>query len=138
MESSAMDTPWTTKTPPDAGPDAFVMASRFELKSAWRSPAFLLYAMRILRQTGRSPGLHAVTLRAHPVRGEFWTLSAWTGEDALREFARTDPHRSIMKAARPWMKTATFRFWSVPVATLSPKELWQSAEQRIADGDPAQ
>lgn len=133
-----METPWTAKHPDGAGPDAFVMASRFELKSAWRSPSFLVKSMRILRQTGRSPGLFGVSLRAYPLRGEFWTLSAWTGEDALRAFARTDPHRSIMKQAKPWTKSATFRFWSAPSAGLSPRDLWKSAEQRIADGDPAQ
>ncbi|HZR48947.1 MAG TPA: hypothetical protein VFB06_05455 [Streptosporangiaceae bacterium] len=134
-----MELPWTTGSQQAAAePAAFVMGSRFELSSAWRSPVFFVHSMRIWRQARRSPGLLGVSLRAHPVSGVFWTLSAWTDEAALRQFARADPHRTIMKLARPWTKSATFRFWSVPSDGLSPKELWRSAEQRITDGDPAQ
>lgn len=135
-----MELPWTGGSGQQVttDQDAFVMGSRFELKSRWRSPAFFLRSMSIWRQARRSPGLLGVSLRAYPVRGEFWTLSAWTGEAALRQFARTDPHRTIMQQARPWTKSATFRFWSVPADVLSAKDLWTSAEQRITDGDPAQ
>lgn len=134
-----MELPWTAGDQQVmTDPDAFVMGSRFQLKSPWRSPTFFVLSMRIWRQARRSPGLLGVSLRAYPLRGDFWTLSAWTDEAALRQFARTEPHRTIMKQARPWTKSATFRFWSVPAATLSAKELWGSAKQRIADGDPAQ
>jgi heme-degrading monooxygenase HmoA len=114
------------------GTDAFVMGSRFELRSRWRSPAFLLLSMRIWRQARRTPGLLGVSLRAHPVSGVFWTLSAWADEPALREFARTDPHRTIMKKARSWTKSSTFRFWTVPADELSPGPLWADAQTRIA------
>jgi hypothetical protein len=77
---------------PSAGRDPLIMGSRFELTSAWRSPGFLAHAMRIWRQARRSPGILGVSLRAHPLRGTFWTLSAWTDEAALQAFARTDPH----------------------------------------------
>jgi quinol monooxygenase YgiN len=134
-----MELPWTTgNQQATADQDAFVMGSRFQLRSPWRSPAFFLLSMRIWRQARRSPGLLGVSLRAHPLRGDFWTLSAWTDEAALRQFARTDPHQTIMKQARPWTRSATFRFWSVPAAALSAKVLWGSAEQRITHGDPAQ
>ena len=36
-----------------------------------------------------------------------------------------------MKRVRPWAKTATFRFWSVPADELAPAELWAEAERRI-------
>lgn len=135
-----MELPWTGGTSQQAttDQDAFVMGSRFELKSSWRSPTFLMMAMRIRRQARQSPGLLGVSLRAYPLRGAFWTLSAWTDEAALRRFAGADPHRTIIKRARPWTKSATFRFWSVPADALAPKDLWESAEHRITDGDPAQ
>jgi hypothetical protein len=130
-----VEIPWTSKGEPAA---AHVMASRFELKSALRSPAFLFQALRIWRQARRSPGLLGVSLRAYPVSGVFWTLSAWTGEDTLPEFMRTDPHRTIMKQARPWTKTAVFRTRDVPAGKLSPAGLWASAELLITEGGPAQ
>jgi heme-degrading monooxygenase HmoA len=127
-----MELPWTAAGAPPAGQDAFVMASKFELSSVRRSPAFLAQAMRAWRQARRSPGVLGVSLRAQPLRGTFWTLSAWTDEAALRAFARAEPHRSIMKRTRPWASTATFRFWTVPAGRLTPAGLWSEAEARIS------
>jgi hypothetical protein len=107
------------------------MASRFELTSIWRSPAFLVQAIRAWQQARRSPGVYGVTLRAEVPRRTYWTLSAWTGEAALQEFARTEPHRTIMRRVRPWARTATFRFWTVPSDRLTPGDLWREAQRRI-------
>jgi heme-degrading monooxygenase HmoA len=99
-----MDLPWSAAGTPPAGQDAYVMASRFELTSIWRSPAFLTQAVRAWRQARRSPGVYGVTLRAELLQRRYWTLSAWTGEAALREFARAEPHRTIIRrdgAGRP-------------------------------------
>jgi heme-degrading monooxygenase HmoA len=93
---------------------------------------FLTLSVRIWRQARRSPGMVGVSLRAFPARKTYWTLSAWADEAALREFARTDPHRTIMKRARPWTRTATFRFWTVAAGELKPESLWADAEARIS------
>ena len=126
-----MELPWATNGTPSGDRKAFVMGSRFELSSSWRSAMFLMLSLRIWRQARRSPGMVGVSLRAFPVRKTYWTLSAWTDEAALREFARTDPHRTIMKRARPWTKSATFRFWTMPAGELKPGSLWSDAEARI-------
>jgi heme-degrading monooxygenase HmoA len=140
-----MDLPWSAAPAPSdgfEGRDAYVMASRFELTSGWRSPAFLVQAVRVWRQARRSPGLIGVSLRAQPLRRTYWTLSAWTGEAALREYARTEPHRTVMRRVRPWARTATFRFWTVPAQELAAGaaagRLWADAEHRISAADPAQ
>jgi hypothetical protein len=126
-----MDLPWSTAGTPPSGQDAYVMASRFELTTIWRSPAFLVQATRAWQQARRSPGVYGVTLRAEVPRRTYWTLSAWTGEAALQEFARTEPHRTIMRRVRPWARTATFRFWTVPSDRLTPGDLWPEAQRRI-------
>lgn len=134
-----MEIPWAApaaaEVPP--GQDIVILGSRFELTSAWRSPAFLGYAMRIWLQARRSPGIIGVSLRAQPLRATFWTLSAWSSQAALRDFARADPHRSIVARVRPWAKTAVLRTWTVPggepgPAALDPAALWQQAEARIS------
>jgi hypothetical protein len=130
-----MELPWMNGQRDGAGTEAFVMGSRFELRSRWRSPAFLLLSMRIWRQARHTPGLLGVSLRAHPVSGVFWTLSAWVDEPSLRAFARTDPHRTIMKKARPWTTSSTFRFWTVPADQLTPGPLWTDAVTRIKAPD---
>jgi hypothetical protein len=132
-EEHAMEIPWTSGGQAADGP-AFVMGSRFELTSAWRSPVFLFQSLRIWRQARRSPGILGVSLRAHPATGVFWTLSAWTDETALRTFAGTSPHRMIMKRARPWTRSATFRFWTAD--DLVPAELWAGAVARISGPAP--
>ena len=63
-----MDLPWSAPGTAASGQDAYVMASRFELTSAWRSPAFLAQALRARRQARRSPGVLGVSLRAQPLR----------------------------------------------------------------------
>jgi heme-degrading monooxygenase HmoA len=134
-----MELPWSAAGTPSSGQDAYVMASRFELTSAWRSPAFLVQALRVWRQARRSPGILGVSLRAEPMRRTYWTLSAWTGEAALRAYARTDPHRTVMRRVRPWARSATFRFWTVPgeelAAARAPARLWAEAERRIGAAD---
>ena len=129
-----MDLPWgaAIQPPADAGPTAFVMASKFELTSGWRSPAFLAQAIRAWRQARRSPGILGVTLRAQPARRTYWTLSAWTDKAALYAYARAEPHRTVMRRTRPWAKTATFRFWTADAGQLTPDRLWAEAERRIS------
>jgi hypothetical protein len=134
-----MEIPWTAPAAPGvpAGQDIVILGSRFELTSAWRSPAFLGHAMRIWLQARRSPGIIGVSLRAQPLRATFWTLSAWSSQAALRDFARADPHRSIVARVRPWAKTAVLRTWTVPggeaAAALDPATLWKQAEAAILD-----
>lgn len=136
-----MDIPWTVNSStakPEPDQPAFLMASRFDLKQHWRTPAFFLSALRVFQQARRSPGLLGVSLRAHPLSKSYLTLSAWTGEPALREFMRANPHRTVMGKAKPWCAEATFRFWELPAGDINQKTLWASAEQRLADGGPLQ
>ena len=137
-----MEIPWTTPAAREvpAGQDIVVLGSRFELRSASRSPAFLGYALRIWLQARRSPGIIGLSLRAQPLRATFWTLSAWSSQEALRDFARADPHRSIVARVRPWAKTAVLRTWTIPAGQpnspgLDPKALWEQAEARITSAD---
>lgn len=136
-----MEIPWTAPGTPGApaGQDTVILGSRFELTSPWRSPAFLGHALRIWLQARRSPGIIGLSLRAQPLRATFWTLSAWSSQAALRDFARADPHRTIVARVRPWAKTAVLRTWTVPggdPAALDPAALWQQAEARISDQSP--
>jgi hypothetical protein len=137
-----VEIPWTSTDQPEAGPVALVMASKFELRSAARSPLFLVHSLRLWRQARRSAGIMGVSLRAQPLTGTFWTLSAWTGQQALDAFARTSPHASLTKRIRPWTKNSTFRFWSVPASeiasgTFRPAGLWADAVARIAADEPS-
>ncbi len=86
-----MEIPWTATGQPSSAPGATIMASRFELTTAWRSPVFLARSLRVWRQARHSPW-PAGSIPAHSLKGTFWTLSAWTSRDALSGFARAEPH----------------------------------------------
>lgn len=133
-----MKAPWMARGARPREGDVLVMGSRFVLVSPWRIPAFLASALQVRRQALGAPGNLGVSVNAQVLSKTFWTLSAWTGEEALHAFVGTDPHRTIMRKVRPWASEATFRFWNVPVETLGSQgtaaaALWSEAKTRISD-----
>lgn len=93
--------------PGSAAHPAYVMASRFILRSKGDVPRFFWKSMKAWRQVRSAPGAFGASLVAQPLAGVFLTLSAWENRDALYTFAETEPHRSIMDAIRPTMRSAT-------------------------------
>ncbi len=121
--------PWTTPNPAPPDGRAFVMASRFTLRSRLDVPRFLLKSLSAWRQVTSAPGAFGASLEARPVRGVFLTLSAWESRDALYAFVEAEPHLGIMNVMRPTMRLATFTFWEVPTARL-PVD-WADARRRL-------
>lgn len=123
--------PWTTPETAAPDADALVMASRLEVRSLRQVPGFFLASMALLRQARRSPGAWGLSLRAEPLRRTFWTVSAWSGRDALNAYASAEPHKSTMRAKRKVMRESTFVFWNVPASDLP--IAWDEVERRIAE-----
>jgi heme-degrading monooxygenase HmoA len=123
--------PWTIPNPATPDTQAFVMASRFEVRSAKDVPRFFLKSLSAWRQVRTAPGALGASLIAQPLRRTFFTLSAWEGRDALYAFARTEPHRGIMNDLRPTMRDSTFTFWEVPVEELPLS--WDTAKRHLAE-----
>ncbi|WP_432133420.1 DUF3291 domain-containing protein [Streptomyces sp. bgisy154] len=123
--------PWSTVDIPAPDAEAFVMASRFEVRSPADVPRFFLKSLAAWKQVKGAPGAYGASLVAQPLRRTFWTLSAWRDEDALRAYARTEPHKSIMVGLRPTMKDSVFVFWRVPASQL-PLD-WPEARRRLAE-----
>jgi quinol monooxygenase YgiN len=108
---------------------AVAMASRFVLTSRRHTAAMLRHALRVRRAALASPGALGVSLVAHPLRGEYWTLSAWVDRPALDAFVRNPVHRAAMAALRPAMADSAFVFWDQDTAT---QPAWDTARDRIA------
>lgn len=123
--------PWTIPNQATPNTQAFVMASRFEVRSAKDVPRFFLKSLSAWRQVRSAPGALGASLIAQPLRRTFFTLSAWEGRDALYAFARTEPHRSIMSGLRSTMRDSTFTFWELPVEELP--LTWVDAKRRLAE-----
>jgi hypothetical protein len=117
----------------DPRTEVTVMGSRLPLRSHRGIPAFLLWTLRIRRQLARTPGVIGYALDAHLLRTTFWTVSAWTGPDAIDDFVRRDPHATGMAAIRPRMRPSTFVFWTEPAAALP--LTWDQIRSRLARGN---
>ncbi|KQV19137.1 MULTISPECIES: DUF3291 domain-containing protein [unclassified Kitasatospora] len=123
--------PWTTPNAPQPDAQILVMASRLEVSSLRHSPRFFLKSLSAWRQVRRAPGAVGASLIAQPLKGVFWTLSAWEDRKALYTYAKTEPHHSIMTSLRAVTKTSTFVFWEVAAEQL-PID-WADAKNRIAE-----
>lgn len=123
--------PWTVPNPAAPNTQAFVMASRFDVRSGKDVPRFFLKSLSAWRQVRSAPGALGASLIAEPLKRTFFTLSAWEGRDALYAFAGTEPHRSIMTGLRSTMRDSTFTFWEVPVEELP--LTWENAKQHLAE-----
>ncbi|MFE5333497.1 DUF3291 domain-containing protein [Embleya sp. NPDC056575] len=123
--------PWTVPNAPGDTTSALVMASRFEVRSLKDVPRFFTKSLAAWRQVKNAPGCLGASLIARPFKRTFLTLSAWDDRRSLMTFNGTDPHRGIVTAMRPTMKTSTFVFWNVEVGDLPVN--WADAERRIAE-----
>lgn len=89
------------------------MLSYLPLKSYWRLLPFLVYTVQVVKQLAASDGLIGYSLLARPFSKQFWTLSAWRSDDALRTFVRSAPHLRIMTELAPHMGQTKFVRWTV-------------------------
>jgi hypothetical protein len=70
----------------------------------------------VRKQLATADGLVGYTLRAKPLARDYWTLSVWKDEGALREFMRTSPHVQLMTSLKPYMGPTKFVTWSITAA----------------------
>ncbi|MFH9619168.1 DUF3291 domain-containing protein [Streptomyces pratensis] len=122
---------WITPNPAPPQGSAYVMASRFEVKSLSDVPRFLLKSLSSWSQVKTAPGAYGASLIAQPLKRVFWTLSAWEDRDALYAYAKSDPHGAAMRAMAPVMRQSTFTFWEVDSSSLPIG--WDDAKRRLAD-----
>jgi heme-degrading monooxygenase HmoA len=77
-----------------------VFASRFDGRSARSAWVLLRQGIRIWRDAAGSPGCIGAALWAKPLRGKYYTLSAWDSEASVREFAGRAVHRTGVQTLR--------------------------------------
>ncbi|WP_149181540.1 DUF3291 domain-containing protein [Streptomyces sp. TRM49041] len=123
--------PWTTPNPAPPHAPAYVMASRFEVRSLKDVPRFFVKSLAAWRQVTSAPGAYGASLVAQPLKRTFYTLSAWQDREALYTYARTEPHRGIMKDLRATMRGSTFTFWEATAEDLP--LAWDDARRRLAE-----
>lgn len=109
-----------------------VMGSRLQLGSARHLVRFLRGSAAINRQLRGASGRVDSKLRAELGSLTFWTLSVWESDEALRRFARSDPHATVVSNLRASkaMRAADFAFWTVDAR--SPLPTWDEVKRRVA------
>jgi quinol monooxygenase YgiN len=128
--------PWKKiSAEPPTTEECTVMASRLPLQHYRHMAGFLRRTLKIRRQLAETPGLIGYALDADLLHKTFWTLSAWSSQDALDRFACTNPHRDVVTATRPLMEASRFVFWTWPSHQV-PGQL--AGSSRPTTGFPAQ
>jgi heme-degrading monooxygenase HmoA len=116
------------------GEQVLVFASRFDSRNPLSALALTIYGMWIWLGAVRSPGCIGASLWAKPLRGKYYTLSAWESEAALQAFARSKAHRNGIKALRKAGKVdGVLISWWVDSGAWRPR--WKDAIRR-ADASP--
>jgi hypothetical protein len=110
------DLPWTERAAMEPGNDYLVMASHLPLHRISSTVRFFRAVSAVRKQLATADGLVGYTLRARPLARDYWTLSVWDNQGALREFMRTPPHVQIMTSLKPVMGPTKFVTWTVSAA----------------------
>lgn len=121
--------PWRTVGAPDPNGNYVALLSYLPLKNYLRVLPFFLYTAQVVKQLAAAQGLVGYSLLARPLSKRFWTLSAWTNEEALRAFVQYPPHIKIMTALALHMGKTEFTRWTVKGSELPLK--WDDALRRI-------
>jgi hypothetical protein len=92
------------------------MASHLPLKRISSTVRFFRAVSAVRRQLAGAEGLVGYTLRAKPLARDYWTLSVWNDDRALREFMRTPPHVGVMTSLKLFMGPTKFITWKISAA----------------------
>ena len=110
------DLPWTARAEMKPGSDYLVMASYLPLSRITATRRFFQGVSAVRTQLASAGGLVGYTLRAKPLARDYWTLSVWQDDAALREFMRTPPHVRLMTSLKPYMGPTKFVTWTISAA----------------------
>jgi len=109
-----------------------VMASHLPLTKLSHTIRFFRAVSVVRKQLGTASGLIGYSLRAKPLRRDYWTLSVWIDQAARRAFMRTPPHAQLMSSLKPIMGPTKFAQWEV--AGTEGRPTWTTAIGRLAGG----
>ena len=110
------DLPWTVRAEMEPGTGYLVMASHLPLKRINATVRFCRGVSAVRKQLATADGLIGYTLRAKPLARDYWTLSVWKDNSALREFMRNPPHVQLMTSLKPLMGPTKFVTWTISAA----------------------
>jgi heme-degrading monooxygenase HmoA len=121
--------PWKDGAVPDAGAGCLVSATRTAI-ARWRDVlGIIVGGLRLRSRWAGNPGSVGMQIAMDLRRRESWSLSAWTTEEDLARFVRSDAHRRVLAPYRDRVTVRADR-WEADRVDLS--ELWREARRRLA------
>jgi hypothetical protein len=87
------------------------------------------HGARLRRAWPRRAGSIGLLTGADPVRRTTYTVTAWTSEQALRDFLRAPEHARLMRAFRPKLVDSGSVTWQTD--DFDPDEAWRTAQERL-------
>jgi hypothetical protein len=117
----------------EPGTDYLVMASHLPLRRITATVRFFRGVSAVRKQLATADGLIGYTLRAKPLARDYWTLSVWKDNTALRVFMRTSPHIQLMTSLKPYMGPTKFVTWTISAADGRPGMAGSLEHLRMAD-----
>lgn len=108
----------------------FISVTRLRIRSIRFLPPFALHAFRGLTQARKASGFQGGSLLAERAR-TFWTMTAWDGEDDMRQFMVAGAHAKAMPHLPDWCDEASVVHW---VGADGPLPPWTEADRRMREG----
>ena len=121
--------PWQKLQSPREDEEYLAVVTYFLLKRFRGLPRFNLYTGRVQQQLKQTDGLVGHALGAKPWRKQFWTLSVWEDEQALRRFVYSGFHKGVMIVLTDDMADFSTRSWPIEGASVPPA--WATALERL-------
>jgi hypothetical protein len=106
---------------------ALISATRLRVRSLFYLPQFSWANVLSARQLTHTPGFLGGKLLIDRYRN-FWTMTAWEDEAAMRSFRNGGAHRKVMPKLLQWCDEATLVHWHQKAPTLPD---WQEAHRRM-------
>jgi hypothetical protein len=121
--------PWKAFSEPQPEREYLLVLTFLPLRRLAKLPVFLGSVRKIRHQLDAGPdGLIGYSLLAKPLRSNYWTLSAWEGDDALGRFIEESPHREVMQALPNVLTGFRVTRWTSPGTAVPPA--WEDALAR--------
>lgn len=126
--------PWTKRADLEPDREYLVLGTYLPLTRRRDTPRFMRMAAAVRHQLADADGLVGYSLLAQPIAKEYWTVSVWLDEPALRRFVAASPHVGVMKALRGRMGATRFERWTDTGTNLPPS--WPYITSRVSAGAP--
>jgi hypothetical protein len=106
---------------------ALISATRLRVRSLFHLPQFSWATVLSARQLTHTAGFLGGKLLIDRYRN-FWTITAWEDEAAMRSFRNGGAHRKVMPKLLQWCDEATLVHWRQESPTLPD---WQETHRRM-------